>query len=187
MTASQEPGISPTIKFGPSKNDIITVAGGCFWGIEHMYRKHYTDKGLVDCKVGYSGGSIDNPDYKSVCAGSTGHFESLQVTFDSSQVSYEELADFFFKIHDPTQTDGQGPKNIGTQYLSGLFTHNEHQQSRALAVKKKLEDQWFAKPIATVIQPIENFWDAEDYHQNYFVSNEGYHCPTHFLRTQPEK
>lgn len=178
---------SPTIIFGNDKKDILTVAGGCFWGIEHMFRKHYGDKGLVDCKVGYSGGHKSDPDYKKVCSGITGHIECLQVTFDSTKVSYNELIDFFFKIHDPTQADGQGERNIGTQYLSAIFTHDQEQLEAAENIKAGLENSWFKNKIATKIQPIQNWWDAEDYHQNYFVSNEGYHCPTHFLRTTPEK
>ncbi|KAG5365563.1 putative peptide methionine sulfoxide reductase [Yarrowia sp. C11] len=180
------PSVSPTLKTTPT-SELLTVAAGCFWGVEHMYRKHFGDKGLVDAKVGYSGGNTDDPSYRKVCSGTTGHAEALQLSFDPEKVSYGTLVDFFFKIHDPTQANGQGP-DIGSQYRSAVFTHSPEQQKTAEQIKTKLQDSWFKDPIATDIEPIQNWWDAEDYHQEYlFKEPGGYQCPTHFLRTSPQK
>lgn len=165
---------------------LATISAGCFWGVEHIYRKHFKDKGLIDTSVGYTGGNTTNPTYKEVCTSSTKHAEGLQIAFDSSRLSYEALIDFFFCIHDPTTPDRQGP-DIGTQYRSAIFTHNEEQRKVAEAVKDRFQRTFWKDKIITEIIPIENWWDAEAYHQKYLEVNKGgYECPTHFVRTEPQ-
>lgn len=142
---------------------------------------------MIDCRVGYSGGSTTAPDYKSVCTDTTGHAEALQVSFDPKKVSFSELLDFFFKMHDPTTLNRQGP-DTGTQYRSAIFTHSEEQSKVAQEVKDRLQKDFYPKHrIVTEIIPITVFWDAEDYHQLYLERNpSGYACPSHFLRTTPQ-
>ncbi len=141
-----------------------TFAAGCFWGIERSFRQV---KGVTDAEVGYTGGSTKNPTYEDVCTGRTGHAEAVRVEFDPAQVSYEELLDVFWRIHDPTQLNRQGP-DIGSQYRSAIFFHDGEQEQAAQASKKKLEQSGAAsRPIVTEIVPAATFWRAEDYHQRY--------------------
>ncbi|CCV00020.1 unnamed protein product [Malassezia sympodialis ATCC 42132] len=168
--------------------DIATFANGCFWGTEHIYRKYFSGKGLLDVKVGFIGGKKDfpNPTYRDVCTGKTGHAEAAQVVFDPAQVSYAELVEFFYRTHDPTQVNGQGP-DIGTQYRSALFPHTDEQERTAKRVTEEVQAKHFqpkGSQIATQIErlPVEDFFVAEDYHQAYLINNpSGYHCPTHRL------
>ncbi|KAK9366945.1 peptide methionine sulfoxide reductase MsrA [Lipomyces kononenkoae] len=172
----------------PDNAEIATLAAGCFWGVEHMYRKYFGNgKGLLDARVGYTGGSTSSPNYREVCTDTTGHAEALQIVFDPKVVSYETLIDFFFKMHDPTTTDRQGPDR-GSQYRSAIFYHSDEQRLVAEDVKEKLQKTFYkSNSIVTQIVPIENFWDAETYHQLYLVKNPyGYECPTHYLRTSAE-
>ncbi|KAK9380842.1 peptide methionine sulfoxide reductase MsrA [Kockiozyma suomiensis] len=178
--------ISPTMAV-PDGAEVATIAAGCFWGVEHIYRKHFADgKGLLDCRVGYSGGSVKSPSYREVCGAQTGHAEALQIVFDPKIVSYDTLLDFFFRMHDPTQFNQQGPDR-GPQYRSVIFYHSDEQKNTAEEVKERLQKSFYpGSPIATQIVPIETFWDAETYHQLYLHKNPyGYECPTHFLRTTP--
>lgn len=141
-----------------------TFAAGCFWGIERSFRQV---NGVTDAEVGYTGGSTKNPTYEDVCTGRTGHAEAVRVEFDPAQVSYEELLDVFWRIHDPTQLNRQGP-DIGSQYRSAIFFHDGGQEQAAQASKKKLEQSGAAsRPIVTEIVPAATFWRAEDYHQRY--------------------
>lgn len=141
-----------------------TFGAGCFWGIEAAFRKV---KGVVSTTVGYSGGSFKNPTYKDVCSDTTGHAEVLQVEYDASKVSYEELLDVFWTIHDPTALNRQGP-DIGTQYRSAIFFHNPAQEAVAIASKERLQNSGrYKKPIVTEITPASEFYRAEDYHQQY--------------------
>ncbi|ODV64354.1 peptide-methionine-S-sulfoxide reductase [Ascoidea rubescens DSM 1968] len=170
----------------PEGSQIITLAAGCFWGTEMIYRKHFGDgKGLIDCKVGYANGFAPNPSYKQVCGGQTNHAEALQISFDPKIVEFKTLIDFFFKMHDPTTVNRQGP-DIGTQYRSAIFTHNQQQLVDSVYVKESLQKSFYLNhKIVTQIEPITQFWDAEAYHQKYLINNpSGYECPTHFLRTQ---
>lgn len=186
MTATQSVQLlSPTL-ITSSGDEVLTVAAGCFWGVEHIYRKHYGDK-LHDVKVGYANGHTENPTYKQVCTGSTDHAESIQVSFDPSKVSYKELVKFFFLMHDPTTLNSQGP-DVGTQYRSAIFTMNDKQASQAKEVQTEIQAKWYPNhKIVTTIQPLQNFWDAEDYHQLYLKKNpSGYECPSHFIRTSPK-
>ncbi|ODV96649.1 hypothetical protein PACTADRAFT_48478 [Pachysolen tannophilus NRRL Y-2460] len=170
----------------PSGNQVATIAAGCFWGTENIYRKQYGDK-LTDLKVGYANGVTTSPSYQDVCSGSTQHAESLQISFDPSKVSYKELIQFFFLMHDPTTENRQGP-DIGTQYRSSIFTFNEEEQKIAEQVKQETQKKWYPNhTIVTTVEPITNFWDAEEYHQLYLIKNpEGYECPSHFIRTTPK-
>jgi len=145
-----------------------TFAAGCFWGVEHKFSQI---KGVVRTEVGYAGGKVKGPTYKQVCTGETGHAEVVRLQFDSSLVSYVELLETFFNLHDPTQIDRQGP-DIGTQYRSIIFYHNEEQKREAEEMVKKLEkSKKYNAPIATKIIPASEFYRAEEYHQKYYEKN----------------
>ncbi len=139
-----------------------TFAAGCFWGVEADFRKI---PGVRRTTAGYIGGTLDNPSYKDVCTDRTGHAEAVQVEYDPAQVSYEQLLDAFWKLHDPTQVNRQGP-DFGTQYRTAIFTHDEAQAKAATAAKERAQ-AGFSKPIATEIVPAATFWPAEEYHQRY--------------------
>ena len=148
-----------------SKNknfQIATFAAGCFWGVEAAFRQI---KGVVSTMVGYTGGKMDNPSYEDVCTDETGHAEAVQVEYDPSKVSYEQLLDVFWNNHDPTQLNRQGP-DVGTQYRSVIFYHTSEQKKAAIASKEKLAGK-YKKPIATEIVPASKFHKAEEYHQQY--------------------
>ena len=141
-----------------------TFGAGCFWGVEAAFRRL---KGVVSTAVGYSGGSSKNPTYKDVCSGRTGHAEVVQVEYDPSKTSYEELLNVFWGVHDPTQMNRQGP-DVGTQYRSAIFFHNAEQEAAAKAGKARLENSGqYGKQIATEIVPVSEFYMAEEYHQRY--------------------
>jgi peptide methionine sulfoxide reductase msrA/msrB len=140
-------------------------AGGCFWGVEYYFQNA---KGVLSTQVGYIGGNKDNPTYKEVCSGTTGHVEAMEVTFDPSQTTYETLAKLFFEIHDFTQTDGQGP-DIGEQYLSEIFYLDDKQKETAEKLIKILTDKGLK--VATTLRKATTFWKAEDYHQEYYEKN----------------
>jgi peptide-methionine (S)-S-oxide reductase len=142
-----------------------TFAAGCFWGVEAAFRKV---DGVVDATVGYTGGETLNPSYEDVCRGRTGHAEAVEVQFDPERVSYDELLDIFWALHDPTTMNRQGP-DVGTQYRSAIFFHDAEQEAAATASKARLEQAGsFRKPIVTEIVPAGTFYRAEDYHQQYF-------------------
>jgi peptide-methionine (S)-S-oxide reductase len=141
-----------------------TFGAGCFWGVEAAFRQI---KGVKSTAVGYEGGSLTNPSYKDVCTNKTGHAEVVQVEYDPQQVSYEDLLNVFWENHDPTQVNRQGP-DVGTQYRTVIFYHNDEQKRVAEASKNAREASGqYRKPIATNIVPAETFWMAEDYHQQY--------------------
>lgn len=143
---------------------IATFAAGCFWGVEARFRQV---NGVRSTRVGYTGGSTIDPDYKQVCTGTTGHAEAIEVTFDPDIVSFEGLLDVFWKIHDPTTLYRQGP-DIGTQYRSAIFYHDDQQRQQALAAKKALDASGhFSHPIVTEITAASIFYPAEEYHQCY--------------------
>ena len=142
-----------------------TFAAGCFWGVEDVFRQL---KGVLSTTVGYTGGTKLNPTYKEVCTGATGHAEAVDVEFDPNQVSYLELLATFWKSHDPTTMNRQGP-DVGTQYRSAIFFHEPEQEKEARDSKAILEQQGvFRRPIVTQILPAGPFYRAEDYHQQYF-------------------
>ena len=145
-------------------NQMATFGAGCFWGVEADFRDV---QGVVDAAVGYAGGTLANPTYRDVCTDSTGHAEVVQVTFDPAQVSYERLLEMFFKLHDPTTLNSQGP-DFGTQYRSVIFFHTPEQEAAARAAKERLQKSGrFARPIVTEIAPASQFYRAEEYHQRY--------------------
>jgi peptide-methionine (S)-S-oxide reductase len=143
-----------------------TFGAGCFWGVETAFRKV---EGVVDATVGYSGGHTENPTYKDVCSSTTGHAEVVEVEYDPSKVSYEELLEVFWENHDPTTPNRQGP-DVGSQYRSAIFFHTPEQEAAARASKEKAQSR-FRNPIVTEITPISEFYRAEEYHQRYFERN----------------
>jgi len=139
-----------------------TFAAGCFWQIEVEFRN---TEGVTDAIVGYTGGDVSDPSYEQVCTGSTGHAEACEVRFDPDLVSYEQLLAVFWRIHDPTQLNRQGP-DIGSQYRSAIFFHSPEQESEAIASREQAQKR-FPGPIVTEIVPATHFWPAEEYHQRY--------------------
>jgi len=169
----------------PAGSQTATIAAGCFWGVEHVYRKTFANKGLIDARVGYIGGDSKNPSYRSVCSGRTGHAEALQVVFDPEKVTYRQLLEFFYKMHDPTTANRQGP-DVGSQYRSAIFYHNEEQEKIAKDITSKVNNEWWKGKVATEVLPAGEWWDAEKYHQRYLDMNpSGYECPSHFIRKFP--
>lgn len=147
-----------------------TFGGGCFWCTEVIFQN---TKGVNTVLPGYMGGKTDNPTYKEVCNGDTDHVEVVQLDFDEHEVSFEELLKVFFKTHDPTTLNRQG-NDVGTQYRSVVFYHSEAQREATEKFIQHLEDeQVFADPIVTTVEPAVTFWEAEDYHHDYFNQNPG--------------
>lgn len=142
--------------------EIATFAAGCFWGVEASFRQI---KGVKSTRVGYTGGQMKNPTYEDVCSDETGHAEAVEVTFDPKKVSYEKLLEVFWQNHDPTQLNMQGP-DVGTQYRSAIFYHNQKQKEAAIKSLKE-EQKKYKKPIVTEIKPATTFYIAEEYHQQY--------------------
>jgi len=162
---------------GDSKNaqskeqyPFATFAAGCFWGVEHAFSQV---PGVKATRVGFMGGDVNDPGYRRVCAGDTGHAEVVQLRYDPNQVSYEKLVRVFFLIHDPTTLNRQGP-DVGDQYRSAVFTHDDEQHKTAQAVKDELDKSGrFKRPIVTEVVEAGPFWTAEDYHQDYARKNPG--------------
>ncbi len=148
--------------------ELATFGAGCFWCVEAIFQRL---EGVEKVESGYSGGKVKNPTYKEVCTGNTGHAEVCQLTFDPTIISFEELLEVFWQTHNPTTLNQQG-NDIGTQYRSAIFYHNDNQKELANKYKKKLmEEKVFDDPIVTEIKPFTTFYVAEDYHQNYFNQN----------------
>src|SRR5204862_2960484 len=151
-------------------HETASLAGGCFWGMEEIIRKI---PGATKTTVGYSGGTTADPTYEEVCTGTTGHAESIQVEFDSSRLSYENLLDYFFRMHDPTTLNRQH-NDIGTQYRSAIFYASEAQKKTAESVKARWDKSGkFNRPITTEITAATKFYSAEEYHQKYLAKNPG--------------
>ncbi|MEW6543015.1 MAG: peptide-methionine (S)-S-oxide reductase MsrA [Nitrospirota bacterium] len=152
----------------PSGKEIATLAGGCFWCLEAVYVRM---RGVESVASGYIGGQIANPTYEQVCMGRTGHAEAVRIVYDPKVVSYRELLEVFFAIHDPTQLNRQG-NDVGTQYRSAIFFHSPEQKDAATEVIASLaRERVFDKPIVTEVVPAGTFYRAEDYHQDYFARN----------------
>jgi peptide-methionine (S)-S-oxide reductase len=152
----------------PPGKEVATLGGGCFWCLEAVYDDL---KGVESVESGYMGGHVSEPTYKQVCAGDTGHAEVVRITFDPGIVSYREILEVFFVIHDPTTLDRQG-NDVGPQYRSAIFYHSPEQKRVAAEVVASLTaGKVFPKPIVTEVTPADTFWVAEDYHQEYFANN----------------
>lgn len=148
--------------------ELATLAGGCFWCTEAIFRRL---KGVISIKPGYSGGNVPNPTYEEVCSGTTGHAEAIQIEFDPKAIPFEKILDVFWNTHDPTTKDRQG-NDVGPQYRSVIFYHNEEQKIAAEKSKKELASaKVYKDPIVTEIVPYKKFYEAEDYHQNYFENH----------------
>lgn len=166
------------------QTEIATFGSGCFWCTEAIFQNV---EGVLKVESGYSGGKVKNPTYKEVCSGLTGHAEVVQLTFDPQQVSYDQLLEIFWQTHDPTTLNQQGA-DIGTQYRSVIFYHDENQKQKAEFYKQRLEEEKaFDKPIVTEISPAAKFYKAEDYHQNYFNLNSNAPYCTYVIRPKLEK
>jgi peptide-methionine (S)-S-oxide reductase len=149
-------------------SEIATLGGGCFWCLEAVYDQL---KGVTDVVSGYAGGAVDNPSYQAVCTGTTGHAEVVQVTFDNEQISYEDILNVLFAIHDPTTLNRQGA-DVGTQYRSVIYYHSPEQKQIAEQTITALNAQkMWANPIVTELSPAPKFYTAEAYHQEYFERN----------------
>ena len=147
-----------------------TFAGGCFWCIEAAFEEL---AGVESVTSGYAGGETDDPTYEAVCSGETGHAEVVQVVYDTDELGYEDLLKVFFTVHDPTQLDRQGP-DVGTQYRSAIFYHDESQRDLAEGFVDELEAEGvYDDPIVTEVEPLETFYEAEAYHQDYYAKNPG--------------
>ena len=153
------------------------LAGGCFWGVEELFRQQ---PGVVGTRVGYTGGHTQDPTYETVRTGTTGHAESLEISFNAKQTSYEDIFKFFFSIHDPTTLNQQG-NDLGTQYRSAIFYQSEAEKQSALQVINEIGKEHWQNPIVTQVIPLDQFYDAEAFHQDYLQKNPGgYTC--HFKR-----
>jgi peptide-methionine (S)-S-oxide reductase len=153
-------------------NELAAFAGGCFWGVEDNFRQV---PGVVATAVGYTGGNKPNPTYEDVCSHTTGHAEAVLVEFDPAKITYEQLVVVFFKNHDPTTMNRQGP-DVGSQYRSAVFTFNE-KQAEAVGRVVAAEEKERAKKVVTVVSPISQFWKAEEYHQQYDEKTGTHSCP----------
>lgn len=170
--------IGPEPAHAPDGLSVATLAGGCFWGVEELIRQH---PGVVDTQVGFAGGSTAHPTYRDVCNGDTGHAEAVRIVFDPARASYAEILELFFRLHDPTTLDRQG-NDVGAQYRSAIFYHDEEQQKIAEEVRARVaaSGRW-RRPLVTEIVPATPFTDAEPEHQDYLQKNpSGYTC--HWIR-----
>jgi len=144
-----------------------TIAGGCFWCLEALFKQL---KGVDSVISGYAGGKTENPKYEQLHYGNTGHAEAVQITFDDKVISYKDLLEIFYAVHDPTTPDRQG-NDVGEQYRSAIFYENDEQKAIAEAVTNGFAKEYWQDPVVTEIKPLSKFWPAEDYHQNYFERN----------------
>ncbi len=159
---------SPSLSEKGSGDEVTTLGAGCFWCVEAQFMML---KGVISVTSGYSGGKTTNPTYKEVCNGTTGHAEVCQVVFDSTKITFDELLEAFWQTHDPTQLNRQG-NDLGTQYRSVIFYHNDNQKQLAEEYKKKLNESGaWDKPIVTEVSAFSKFYAAEDYHNNYYAQN----------------
>ena len=151
-----------------AQSEVATLGGGCFWCVEAVYQRV---DGIISVKPGYAGGHIDKPTYKQICTGTTGHAEVAKIEFDPTVINYEQILNVFWQAHDPTTLNRQG-NDVGTQYRSVIFYHNDDQKTRAERSKINAEDsEYWTNPIVTEITLLNNYSDAEDYHHNYYNDN----------------
>ncbi|MEI2749964.1 MAG: peptide-methionine (S)-S-oxide reductase MsrA [Ferruginibacter sp.] len=167
-----------------NKTAMATLGNGCFWCTEAIFQRL---KGVIQVTSGYAGGQTDNPDYKSVCSGQTGHAECLRIEFNPDLLSFDELLEVFFATHDPTTLNRQG-NDVGTQYRSVIFYHNEEQKKIAAAYIDQLnQSKVFPAPIVTTLEPLTKFYTAENYHQDYYNLNENAPYCRFVIRPKLEK
>lgn len=164
--------------------DTATFGTGCFWCTEAIFQQV---EGVVKVTSGYSGGQTENPNYKEVCTGTTGHAECLNIVYDPKKISYDELLEIFWQVHDPTTLNRQG-NDVGTQYRSAIFYHNAEQKAKAEKYKAELDKSGaWDNPIVTTLEPFVKFYPAEDYHQNYYNDNPGQGYCQFVIRPKVEK
>jgi peptide methionine sulfoxide reductase msrA/msrB len=159
---------------------VATLAAGCFWGVEHLLREL---PGVSQTRVGYIGGTVENPTYQAVCTGQTGHAEAVEIRYDPSRLEYEEILRYFFRLHDPTTLNRQH-NDVGTQYRSAIFVQDDEQRKAAERIVREVDESGaFDRPVVTTIEPAGTFWVAEEYHQDYLIKNPGgYNC--HYVREE---
>lgn len=157
-------------------SETATFAAGCFWGVEAAFRQ---TEGVIETRVGYTGGTVPHPTYEQVCSGTTGHAEAVEILFNPDVVSYDRLLEIFWKIHDPTQLNRQGP-DIGTNYRSAIFCHSPGQKSAAASSRDRLQrsGKYGNDPIVTEIVTASDFWPAEEYHQQFYEKCGRGYCAT---------
>jgi len=174
---AQSEGITMDNYIKKPATEIATLAAGCFWGVQHLLDQI---PGVIKTRAGYTGGTTGNPTYEDVCTDDTGHAEAVEVEFDPSIVSYEEILSYFWRLHDPTTVDRQGP-DMGSQYRSAIFFHTQKQKEIAEKSKAKFDKSGvFKNRAVTQIAPATRFYPAEEYHQNYFKKHSSRAC--HILR-----
>lgn len=182
--ASNRKYMNETANTNNSKPDTATFGTGCFWCTEAIFQEL---EGVIKVTSGYSGGYVTNPTYKQVCTGTTGHAECLNIIYDPAKISFDELLEVFWKVHDPTTLNRQG-NDIGTQYRSVIFFHNEEQKSKAEKYKAALNKSGaWDNPVVTTLEPFTKFYPAEDYHQNYYNNNTGQGYCQFVIRPKLEK
>jgi len=168
----------------PSSSDTATFGAGCFWCVEAVFREL---KGVISVSPGYAGGTVKNPSYREVCTGSTGHAEVCQIVFDPALIKFDDLMEVFWQTHDPTTLNKQG-NDVGNQYRSVIFFHNNQQRETAEYYKKKLNDSGaFNSAIITKIEPFSNYYPAEDYHKDYYEKNPDQPYCTFVIQPKLEK
>lgn len=168
----------------PQGTEVATFGAGCFWCVEAVFQNL---KGVYNCKSGYSGGEVDNPTYKQICTGTTGHAEVIQITYNPEVITFRELLEIFWQTHDPTSLNKQG-NDVGTQYRSVIFYHSENQKKEAELYKQKLNDSnIFDKLVVTEISPSEKFYEGEDYHQNYYNNNSSESYCSYVIKPKMDK
>ena len=164
--------------------DTATFGGGCFWCVEAVYQQL---NGVVSVASGYTGGQRANPTYEQVCSGATGHAEVIQIVYDTTKISFDELLQVFWTVHDPTTLNRQGA-DVGTQYRSVVFYHNDYQKETTQSYIEKLnKEHAFANPVVTEVSPITTFYKAEDYHQNYYNDNQNQPYCSFVIQPKVEK
>jgi peptide-methionine (S)-S-oxide reductase len=184
MRTSADPASTDPVVQDPSLTDTATFGAGCFWCVDAIFREL---DGVMSVTAGYAGGHTQDPDYKSVCSGTTGHAEVAQIVYDPKKISYDELLEVFWQTHDPTTLNRQGA-DVGTQYRSVIFHHNAEQKQKAERYKAELDQSGaWDKPIITEIGPLERFYPAENYHQDYYAANPDAGYCQYVIRPKLEK
>ncbi len=185
QSKSSQSNLNQKTKNMETKNlDTATFGGGCFWCVEAVYQQL---NGVKSVASGYAGGQRANPTYEQVCSGASGHAEVIQIVYDTTKISFDELLQVFWTVHDPTTLNRQGA-DVGTQYRSVVFYHSEHQKETTQSYIEKLnKEHAFANPVVTEVSPITTFYKAEDYHQNYYNDNQNQPYCSFVIQPKMEK